>query len=61
MKCTPFCRDICGQCKQCRTAMKELGEFDAILADLAKRGDYLHTRPDPDDPRTYALDASGRP
>lgn len=56
-----FCRRICGACDRCVAALAELAMLDAVYATLAAEDVDGIARRDVDDPRTFALDAKGRP
>jgi hypothetical protein len=58
-----FCHKYCGVCAACQQAMAELEREEDAYRQMAQQygKDFLTTRPDPDDPRTYALDHKGQP
>jgi LDH2 family malate/lactate/ureidoglycolate dehydrogenase len=56
-----FCRRLCGTCPRCVAALAEIAMLDAVYATLAAEDVDAINRRDADDPRTYALDAKGRP
>ena len=61
MRHKTFCRDICGVCERCLTARADVEALDAVLHSLELSDADSLMRRDDDDPRTYALDAKGRP
>jgi hypothetical protein len=56
-----FCNEFCGKCEQCKAAMVEIERVDAVLHSLELSDVDNLMRRDDDDPRTFALDAKGRP
>jgi hypothetical protein len=56
-----FCPTICGACAACVEALAALVALDAIYAGLSDEDRDSLNRRDEDDPRSYALDAKGRP